>query len=358
MNPIYEKTALDPGSTWFFLMAIFGLLAWVVIASLARSIRRNRMAASAEASVGEHPPALVEGSDVVLCGVVRHYEDELAVKVSITQHGTETESSGSWSYRWEEINREIKVAPFMLDLPNKESVVVRPPRNPEVADALDQKVWINRNQRILSAELVPGETIWVRGRLERSDRADPAAAYRDVKWGWALQPVHGKMLLSSEPLGAGFRSRARFHRAGMVYALIVVAACAVTVVPFLFRVAGHTERAVVEGTNEWITTDDDNKGTTHYGLQFRSATTGHESEEIDSSDAGAISKGDEVPVRVSSESNWQLGPEASLRWWHLMLMAALSLITAFWYRIARQKSRPWHKRQVNETGGGRLPDPQ
>ena len=111
-----------------------------------------------------------------------------------------------WDGTRSEIDRDIIVAPFVLELADGQQVRVDPPLNVDVADALDQKVWIDRTRRVLAAELVPGEKIFARGRLERSEVARTGSPYRDGGWGWSLRPTRDRqMLLSSEPMGAGLR---------------------------------------------------------------------------------------------------------------------------------------------------------
>ncbi len=340
---------------WLALAFVFGsliaLLAGVVV-GLSRARRRDVLAAAAEASVGARPPALVEGGDVVLSGIVRHYEDrDVAVKVRITQAGSEAESSGSWSHSWTEIDREIILAPFYLELANGELVLVEPPKNVDVADALDQKVWINRDRRVLSAELVSGESIFARGRLERSDRAASSAGYRDVKWGWALRPTRGQMLLSSEPLGAGLRQRAAFHRHAAWQALALLLVTQATVALFYLRLVGHTEEARVTGTNFYQTTDSDGDTNDHYEVSLRGETF-----EISQDDHANLHDGMTLPIRFASTDNWELGSGASIRWWHGGVLPLVASGFWLWYASRRKSSRPWFRRKVNESGSGRLPD--
>ena len=109
-------------ATFAIAATVLALVAGVII-GFARASRRRAVAARAEASVTGASHPLVEGMDVVLAGTVRHLEGhEVAVKVSIRQAGTETESSGAWSHSWTEIDREIVVAPFLLELATGELV--------------------------------------------------------------------------------------------------------------------------------------------------------------------------------------------------------------------------------------------
>ena len=132
-----------------------------------------------------------------------------------------------------------------------------------------RKVWIARDRRVLSAELVPGEQIFARGRLERSDQAIASSAYRDVGWGWALRASAGQMLLSSEPLGGGMRQRAAFHRGWARIALGFLLATQLSVAWYYARLGGHTEVVPVTGAHHSESTDSDGDTHDHYTLEVR-----------------------------------------------------------------------------------------
>ena len=350
---VYAEWAMPPAIAMFVVAGSLLLLLIGVVVAFGRARRRSLLASSAEASASDEPPPLVEGADVVLSGIVRHHEEhEVAVKVAITQYGSESESSGSWSHSWTEIDREIVLAPFLLELANGQLVLVEPPKNVDVADALDQKVWIDRNKRVLSAELVPGEQIYARGRLERSDRAVPGGAYRDVTWGWALRPTDGQMLLSSEPLGAGMRQRAAFHRRNAWWALVLLVATQLSLVWFYGRLAAPTERMTVQAKRFYYSTDSEGDRTDHHMITIRGVEV-----EIDDDDYEAILEGTKLPVRVSSLTNWNLGSSATLRTWHGAIIATAPFVFWIGYRARRQSTRPWFRRKVNESGAGRLPNP-
>jgi len=350
---VYESWALPSVVSLMVVVGALAALGAAAILGFVRARHRIALAAAGEASVGEHPPALVEGRDVVLAGVVRHFEHDVAVRVRVHQLGDENESSGSWTHSWTEVDREIILAPFLLEPPSKDTVLVQPPKNVDVADALDRKVWVNRTERILSAELVPGEQIFARGRLVRSDRATPGSAYRDVAWGWALHPTSGgQMLLSSEPLGRGMRQRAQFHNYYGWVALGLLVVTQVMAFPYYARLFGHTEMAEVTSvdTSQW----EDDDGDTHTSY---SVTVRDKSIDVDGGDWGKLVKGDKIPIRVGGGDNWALGSEAAIGPIHGGVDGGLVAIFWLTYRARRRSTRPWFRRKVNESGSGQLPDP-
>jgi hypothetical protein len=359
---VYASAALSPPVA---VIAVAGsLIALGAGAAIAWTRGRHRaaLARAAAQQAGDRPPTLVEGRDVVLSGVVRHVEDQqVAVKVSITQAGTEAESSGSWSHAWTEVDRKIIIAPFLLELADGQLVRVEPPKNVQVADALDQQAWIDRTRRVLSAELVAGEHIFARGRLERSDRVVGAGGYRDVEWGWALRATGGQMLLSSEPLGDGLRQRAQFHHGFAWLAVFLLVATQLSLVAFYLRCAGRTEPAAMTGAHQYETEDSDNNTEEHFAVDVENADIGRDRIEIDVRDwasvhalEGAIS----LPIRFASAGNWNLGAEATIRGLHGAVLVVTALV--FWglYGARRASSRPWFRRTVNEKGSGRLPEPE
>lgn len=355
MTEIYARYTLPPTMALAVVGAVLLVLAGGVVVCLLRSRRRIALARAAEASVvDDPPPMLVEGAEVVLAGTVRHHEDhDVAVKVSVHQSGTESESSGSWSHSWTEIDREIVVRPFLLELSTGQLVLVHPPKNVDVADALDQKVWINRNKRVLSAELVPGEKIFARGRLERSDVAAPGGAYRDSKWGWALGPSRdGQMLLSSEPLGAGLRKRAAFHRNFAIWAVLLLGVMTVTLVGYYGRLFGHTDKATIVSKRFFQTTDSDGDTNDHWAVSLRGDEV-----EVAEDDYDRITPQVVVPIRMGSPFNWDLGSRATISIWRLLFLVTYLMLFLIPYYGRRRSSRPWFRRKVNETRSGKLPDP-
>ena len=340
-NEIYAKGAVPPGlALAVIVLANAALVAGVVVALL-RARTRAALAVAAEATAGGAAPVLVEGADVVLRGVVRFHEGRaVAVKVSVHQEGREYDAAGEWAHRWTEVKREVIAEPFVLELDSGERVLVTPPKHVDLADALDHVVWCDRAHRIRSAELRAGEQIFVRGRLERSDRAAAGAAYRDTQWGWALVPSDNQMLLSSEPFGVGLRQRARFHRRAAAVAIVMLVAMQASLVTFYDRLIGETVN--VEFSR---------------GPEFSYLTIRGETFEIAPGQYNRLHARSTIPIRIGGESNWELGTAATIGVWHAVTIAAGAL--AFWglYNLRRARTRPWFRRRLDHAGHGRLPDP-
>ena len=87
---IHAKGAAPPGFAVFSIVVANVVLVACAIVALRRMQRRKALAAAAEASAAGAPPALVEGAEVVLSGIVRLLEGrDVAVRVCVFQRGTE-----------------------------------------------------------------------------------------------------------------------------------------------------------------------------------------------------------------------------------------------------------------------------
>jgi hypothetical protein len=327
------------------------LLAFAVLALL-RARSRAALAAAEAARMSSDKPAELREGEILLAGVVEHAPGhEVAVRVEIQQHGEESESSGSWSHRWTEIDRKTIVAPFYLKLADGTRVRVEAPRDVEVADDLDGKVLISNTSRIRSAELIPGESVYAQGWLERGDDAMiPEAGYRDVTWGWVLRPARGRMLLSSHPLGAGLRSRADFHRWYGRLALVLLAIFHVTLAGFYSRASAKVVEGTIVELKHSTSTDSDGDTVNHYDIDVATPSGRRHEFSLASSDFGRLQRGIKVPVRGG-----QLGAGPTLAYPHVAIAMFLVMSLLVTYRLRRRASRPWYRRRVNDSGSGRLP---
>lgn len=352
LSPPLDASA--PTSWGIVILTSVATLALIAL-TIVRIRKRRRLAREA-ASLLDTNVTLHEG-DVVLTGVVEHADNhDVAVKIDVTQHGTENESSGSWSYSWSEVDRKIVVKPFYLVLADGTKIRVLAPPDVEVADALDQKVFINHTNRVLSAELIPGEALHVQGRLERGSMLKPGgeAGYRDAQYEWQLVPSHGRMLLSSEPLGRGLEQRAQFHRGYLIRFSCVFITLQVMFANFYSRALAPDRVVMVVDKQYTQTTDDDGNPVDNYAVTLLIGTA-NESFDINLADYNRVLPGTDVVIRKGVLSGYELGNKPTL--FFLTIVGALLIVPAFAliYAVRRTTTRPWFRRKVNHSGSGRLP---
>lgn len=340
-------------------LTTIGLLEMAVLA-LVRARKRMQLAKESLAMLDPAHPlsgsSLREG-EILLSGVVEHAPGhDVAVRVEVEQEGVETESSGTWSYRWIESYRRVIVAPFYLRLPNGTRVKVLAPPNVEVADALDQKVLISRTSRTLSAELVPGEELHARGWLERGDEVLPGVetGYREAAYGWQLRPANGKMLLSSEPLGAGMLKRASFHRRYGIRAVIAFVILQASFAGYYARALGTVQPATIIHREHSTYQDSDGDTQHRFDLTLQLADGKLDQVEISAENFGPSRQGKVVAIRTGA-LGWQLGSWPTLHWVHGGIVSLLTISIWILYRVRRRSTRPWFRRTVTHSGSGRLP---
>jgi hypothetical protein len=353
---LYAENQFGATTSIVLIVSLSLALVAIAIVSFARARRRAALAASEAATM--NPRRTLREGDVVLSGVVEHApEHDVAVRVEVTQHGTETESSGTWSHSWREVDRQIIVAPFYLRLADGTRVRVEAPRDVDVADDLDQKVLVSRTSRVLSAELVPGEELHVRGWLERGGDALPAeAGYRDVTWGWVLRAGRGRMLLSSAPLGKGLQQRAAFHRRYGRRALALLAGIQLSLAWYYARATGDVE--IAQLVDRHHTTHEDSDGDTvhDYDVVIRLHDGSLHTVDIEGDDFLRAIPQSKVMIRRGA-LGWKLGARSTLSYSHGAVMLGLVLLFAFAYHSRRRSTRPWFRRRVDHRGAGRLPSP-
>jgi hypothetical protein len=347
----YASGALPPTLAAIMSVVLSVALATAACLGFVRARRRQALARRAEMDLAGTAP-LVDG-ETVLTGIVEHAPGaEVAVRVEVVQTGSESQGSGGWSHKWIETDRRITVRPFYLRLDDGQRVRVEPPRDVDVADALDGKVLIDRHQRVLVAELVPGERIHARGSLDRSGDPIPSAtSYRELDRDWALGPAHGRMLLSSEPLGAGMRQRAAFHRRAAWTASIAFAVLHLTLVPYYTRLAGDVVPAKLLSAHHYVTSDSDGDDEVHYVWQLDVGKV-----EVGEGAYHAVPTGARVATRRGSIGGWQLGARPTIGLLHASLATGLVFLLLFLEYKMRRATRPWFRRKVEETGSGELPE--
>jgi hypothetical protein len=350
---LYAGWVVSPGLA--LIVVVLATAAMVSLAVLA-FVRARRRATVAHAAESLRDPSLREG-EVVLTGVVEHADGhDVAVRVELTQIGSESESSGTWSHRWEEVERRTVVAPFYVKLPDGTRVRIEPPPDVDVADDLDRKVLISTTKRIRSAELVPGETIHVRGWLERGGEVTPDATvgYRDVTWGWVLRPVRKRMMLSSRPLGEELRGRAAFHRFYGWLAILALGIVQLSLVFYYSRALGDVEPATIVAKEIESSRDEDGDRQVEHLLEVQLRDGSGKLYEVDEADYHRVGHGQTVAARRGGP-DWSLGELPTLAIWQVIPTVSGVIVLWMLYHRRRHATRPWYRRRITDHGSGRLP---
>ena len=211
VDPLVITGHLGAGASLF--VAGLALLAFAAPLGLALlTVSRNRrMAAAADASFQPDKP--YAPGPIVLHGRVEKSEGgRHAVRVEVTQEGSESENSGVWSHTWTETSRRVFVEPFYVVDAAGRRTRVEPRDDVLLVDTMNHKAPGKRTLRICSAELTPGEEVWASGEL--TSAPDPEGTTGGYRGGAGLvlrAPPGQRMLLSSEPLAARFEAKAPFH---------------------------------------------------------------------------------------------------------------------------------------------------
>ncbi len=333
------------------------LLVFVLLLRRSRAFwRRKRRAAEL---VGRDGP--LEAGEAVLQGVVEYAAGvDQAVKISVDQEGSESESSGSWSHRWEETGRAVIVTPFYLRLFDGRRVRVEPDDAIELLDPLDGKVMVNRNQRILSADLVADEQVFVSGTLVRA--RDPEAeqtGYRGEGTELVLRPPKDvPMWLSSMPLGWIFETKARFFGrwAWAFFALFLLFQAFDS--PYHVNLAAgevHTGMVVRHWTE--VEKEDGKPDQVTHKVEVETGAT-ITSHTVSTSEHQVLTPGVKLKMLVTPwwPEQAQIGVRAG--------ESVVGLLVGFWwigglfiwFWTRWRKERHWSHRQVVDSESGRLPE--
>lgn len=351
---------LDPGSSLFLAMLVLFSFLGLLAVALMLHTRYRRRARRAQAAFDPHAP-LAPG-EAVLYGAVEHARgEELAVRVEVTQGGTESESSGSWSHSWTERDRRVRVRPFYLRHASGRRIRVEPHEEVRLVDDMDGCIRVNLAERIRIAELTPGEQIFAHGVLVPSpdpEQRPEGLGYRESAHGLALRPLHGKMLLSSRPLGDPYARRARRHGIAAILFAILFAGCLLGQLPFWLRHFAGSLRTGEIVEKKVVESKDDEGGIVHtyylwIDLSHRKRVL---TESVSQLLYRKLEVGHRVPVLTvgRSLSHAQLGNGATIHLVVILVPLILSLIVWLVYSIAANRPVGWWEAPLEEGGGGRL----
>ncbi len=346
------------------LVTVFGLglalpLVMILVALVAWSRARWR-ARAWRASQGEGE-VLVEG-DVVLQGTVEHAAgSSVAVRVEITQVGTEKIKKDEWRHRWKEVDRKVTANPFYIAEVRGKRVRVEPSEDLVLVDAMDQTTVLDHDRRVRAAELTAGEQVFAMGSLQRAHDPEAAQGYRGQSTPLVLRPPKkGRMMLASEPLQARFERTARFHIIWVIVWGIIL--LIFQLVAFRYHVRhwlGETVHAEVIHKEKYTSTSGQRGGATpHYVIKCQVGDRQYD-EELQSGQYHAITVGDSVPVRRVPwwPSNQQVGATATVYFaLGLVSVILLPLVLGFHLRIVYRR-RPWWDHRLIDGGSGPLAEP-
>lgn len=288
-----------------------------------------------------------------------------ALRVDFEQVYTEQESSGSWSHTWIETRRKLTVHPFYLIRADGTRLRVEPTEEQsQLFDELESKIlvpeWSNvrgPTTRTRFATLVPGERVWVTGRLERGfdpEQAGVAAAsgYREAappaSWLVRGEPL----IVSSVSLAAHFAARARQHLRHAIVLLVFLLVSATMPILYVDRVLGTTVVVPVESV---VSETDDADQVTGY----RARASYHGSRLEGESLYAPPALGSPMEFRVGWLSD-NPGPRARFTGVEMVLcfgIAAAALVLECVLRSLSARALPWYRSErvkVTENGNGRL----
>lgn len=345
---------LGPGLSLLAALVVFGGLLAFVVEALVRAAGDERLAKKGEASGLEGGAALAVGRAVVLGWVELAPEESVAMRVEVDQRGSESESSGSYSFAWTEVDRRVTMRPFYLRHASGARVRVEPGAWTYLVDAMDGIVVVDSAHRTRAAELSSDEQVYAVGELSRGH--DPGLApsdYRNAAHGWLMRARPGEdLLLSSEPLQQRFLRRAGAHYQVAVVAAVLAVGVFALFAPYVARLLlGRDTTAVVQE----LRSDSDDEGATTYSLMVRAAVG--PVVEVDAPyDVYAVAHvGDAVPVRYVAAWAWAtaLGHGATLDGFALLALAVLAVMFGVRYAVRRSAAK-WYEAALVDKGVGKL----
>jgi hypothetical protein len=346
---------------WSMVLACAGLLLVTALAAFALRLAfvYRRKAAAAAASF--RPDAPYVAGEVVLHGRVQTAEGApLAVRVEVEQEGTEKQSSGAWTHKWTEVDRRVIVAPFYLVSASGRRTRVEPTEDVFLVDEMDGKILIDITRRVRTAELTPDKEVWAFGTLVSA--VDPEGAGGGYRSGATLvlkSPAREPMLLSSEPLGARFEARAKFHRRwGLVITLLAVLSSSLTFGPlFMRRFAGETVSARITSLEPYLSTNSDGDEIKMYRVRYAMSRPDRAfRNNVHFRIFTKLEKGQTIPIRFvrSMPRFTSLGPDATADGFWVFSFFGLWIGMAIAYRVRTRSSLPWYEKKVIDEGAGTL----
>jgi hypothetical protein len=374
---VQQGMHLSPGASGLVTFALFALslgMALFVLREFLRARAAARQAAAIDAAGPLREHAMFVSGKVALAEGQR-----IAVRVTVKQRGMEHRNQkGHTRWVWEECLRDTEVKPFYIVHASGARVRVDAQGGEvHLVDALDQRHWVDRNERHLRAELTPGEHVVAEGILRRGHDPEHAGGegYRDASQGWVLGPLSGRLHLSSEDLSRRHALRARAFGRTLAWLPFALALCLAPLGPYLLRAwFGERVAAAYLGRHHWTTVSNKGQTSHHYAFSYRIDAP---IEERDASERGQLRVGERdyrliLPERTSYAVTGEpriwvrrvrgypmltaAGPRSTVHALGALLSSALLFAVGYQIR-KRHVYRRWYERDLHENGTGRLADP-
>ncbi len=364
---VFENNHIDPPWSHVLVVSLDLLMIGAVIWCIREFVAAQRAARQAMRTEKSTLP-LHEGARFVAGDVEFAEGAKTAIRVTITQEGTQHEYKNAYTHKWSEVDREIDAQPFYLRLPNGERVRVEPPNDVMLVDKLDQMEWFDVHRRRRRAELVGEERAVVEGILKRGD--DPemrgGQSYRKgASLGWVMLPTQKRgMRVSTESLARRHQLRASAFKAtaGLVFLIGLGAMCCV--VPYRARLwFGQNVVAIYLGKDTYYSSSGRRGLTPHYAVRV------HSQDERGLFDTNRldIDLVDYALLPVSPGKIWYrrvellpsastLGKNSSVAIWQMVAAAMLGGL-AIYRIVTTHRYRRWYEGPVIEGGSGVLPVP-
>jgi hypothetical protein len=206
---VYTNNHADPALAALLIALLLLALGSMWLFCLWQWALAKKSAAAAKVDF-ERQSALRDGARFVSGKVELGEGESVAVRVTITQHGSEIRGK-SPTHKWTETERRVEKRPFYLRLDSGERVRVDAANAAVLlVDKLDRMHWVQKWERQKRAQLDAGERAFAKGILRR--RHDPNAAgvgYRDAGESWVLMPLAGRIHVSTEDVAQRHQLRAR-----------------------------------------------------------------------------------------------------------------------------------------------------
>ncbi len=321
-------------------------------------LRERHRAGRAQASFSG--TAQLAAGETVLLGKVEYAVGaDSAVRVEVTQDGTEHKTEHGWKHSWTEESREVQAQPFYLRFGKDQRVRVEPPEATMLIDDMDEIVEINQYARKRAAALTTGEEIYAHGELILAADPETQGGYRAGGQSWVLRGTSkGKMLLSTEPLGARFARQARLFRIGAIIAFIaLVIAQALTIDYHMLLWRGETVTGEIVSQRHYTTKGSKGAVYDHWEVKAKLGD-GHElKDEVDHRVYQRMKPGTTIAVRrVPGSTVWlRVGPTASLPTFALVLAIIGAVVLSIGLLLIILTNKPWYDKKVIDSGSGALP---